>query len=113
MIMITHDLGIVCDVSHEVLVMYAGIVVEQAGVKALFEEPLHPYTQALFGTIPYLDKRASRLAVIPGEVPNPLRLPAGCPFHPRCGKRFGRCDKETPPLIEKDGGRMVRCFLYD
>jgi oligopeptide/dipeptide ABC transporter ATP-binding protein len=113
MIMITHDLGIVCDVSHEVMVMYAGVVVEQACVRDLFDEPLHPYTRALFGTIPYIVKRASRLEVIPGEVPNPLKLPSGCPFHPRCGKRFERCEKETPALQEKDGGRKVRCFLYE
>jgi oligopeptide/dipeptide ABC transporter ATP-binding protein len=113
MIMITHDLGIVCDVSHEVLVMYAGLAVEQATVRDLFDKPLHPYTRALFGTIPYLDKRASRLAVIPGEVPNPQRLPAGCPFHPRCDKRLARCDMEEPALRSMGDGRKVRCFLYE
>ena len=113
MIMITHDLGIVCDIAHEVIVMYAGVVVESADVKSLFDNPLHPYTEALFGTIPYLDKKASRLAVIPGEVPNPLSLPQGCPFHPRCSKCFSRCRAEHPQLYQKEGGRKVRCFLYE
>jgi oligopeptide/dipeptide ABC transporter ATP-binding protein len=113
MIMITHDLGIVCDVSHEVLVMYAGVTAESAAVGELFDEPLHPYTRALFGTIPYLDKKKARLSVIAGEVPNPLSLPTGCPFHPRCEKRFDRCSREYPPLYERPGGRKVRCFLYD
>ncbi len=113
MILITHDLGIVCDVAHEVIVMYAGVVVESADVRALFDEPLHPYTRALFGTIPYLDKKTERLSVIPGEVPNPLSLPTGCPFHPRCEKRFERCPREHPRLYDRGGGRKVRCFLYD
>jgi peptide/nickel transport system ATP-binding protein len=93
--------------------MYAGLVVESAGVNALFENPLHPYTKALFGTIPYLDQKVSRLSVIPGEVPNPLSLPEGCPFHPRCSRCFDRCRTEHPDLCEKEGGRKLRCFLYD
>jgi oligopeptide/dipeptide ABC transporter ATP-binding protein len=113
MIMITHDLGIVCDVSHEVMVMYAGIVVEQAGVRDLFDNPLHPYTRALFNTIPFMDKRKDRLEVIQGEVPNPLNLPFGCPFHPRCTKKMPRCETETPQLKTIESGRKVRCFLYE
>jgi oligopeptide/dipeptide ABC transporter ATP-binding protein len=111
MILITHDLGIVCDVAHEVVVMYAGQVVEHASVAELFSEPLHPYTVALFGTIPYLDKKQQRLSVIPGEVPDPLHVPAGCPFHPRCSRRFDRCERDIPPLFGR-GDREVRCFLY-
>jgi oligopeptide/dipeptide ABC transporter ATP-binding protein len=113
MIMITHDLGIVCDVSHEVLVMYAGLVVEQADVRALFDTPKHPYTNALFGTIPHIDKKAGKLEVIPGEVPNPLNLPSGCPFHPRCKKKMARCENEIPELKNMDNSRKVRCFLYE
>ena len=112
MIVITHDLGIVSDISHQVLVMYAGLAAEFAPTRALFASPLHPYTQSLLATIPYMHRKQKRLAVIPGEVPNPLHLPAGCPFHPRCPRAFDRCRREIPQIYSPKPDQQVRCFLY-
>ena len=83
-ILITHDLGVVAEVADDVLVMYAGRVVERAPVRALFEQPQHPYTVGLLGSIPRLEGEQRRLASIEGQVPSPLRLPAGCRFADRC-----------------------------
>jgi oligopeptide/dipeptide ABC transporter ATP-binding protein len=112
MIMITHDLGIVADIAHDVLVMYAGEAMEYCSTQELFDDPLHPYTSGLFATIPDIDKRQQELKVIPGEVPSPLAVPNGCPFHPRCERCFDRCTKEHPDLYEVKQGHKVRCFLY-
>jgi oligopeptide/dipeptide ABC transporter ATP-binding protein len=113
MILITHDLGVVSDIAHDIIVMYAGLVVEQATAQNLFDEPLHPYTQALFETLPDIAARKKRLAVIPGEVPNPQTLPAGCPFHPRCTRCMEKCKTDMPALTKKSDTRAVRCFLYE
>ncbi len=113
MIIISHDLGIVSDLAHEILVMYAGEAAEQAPAEELFRSPLHPYTQALLQTIPSLAGKKGRLTVIPGEVPNPLHIPDGCPFHPRCPKVMERCKTEHPPLYRAGTSHPVRCFLYD
>jgi oligopeptide/dipeptide ABC transporter ATP-binding protein len=83
-LMITHDLGVVADMADEVCVMYAGKIVERAGVKDLYGNPQHPYTIGLLGCIPRLSDSKTKLAVIPGNVPNPLQFPSGCRFHPRC-----------------------------
>ena len=112
MIMITHDLGIVADVSHDVLVMYAGEAAENAAVRELFDNPLHPYTRGLLETIPYVDRKRTSLKVIRGEVPNPVRIPEGCPFHPRCDRVMERCRNEHPAVYEPSPGHHVRCFLY-
>jgi len=113
MILISHDLGIVSDIAQQVIVMYAGQVVEQATVQQLFATPLHPYTKALLETIPSVQKKRDRLTVIPGEVPNPLHLPGGCAFHPRCSRAMDRCRSECPQLSQKSTDHPVRCFLYD
>jgi len=84
-LMITHDLGVVAEVAHDVCVMYAGKIVERAEAKELFGNPVHPYTQGLLRCIPRLSRVKDRLEVIPGVVPNPLHFPQGCKFHPRCG----------------------------
>ena len=93
-ILITHDLGVVAEVADDVVVMYAGRVVEQGPVNALFDAPQHPYTVGLLGSIPRLHGEQSRLAAIQGQVPNPLQLPAGCRFAQRCPFADARCHSE-------------------
>jgi peptide/nickel transport system ATP-binding protein len=112
-LLITHDLGVVAEMAQHVLVMYAGRVVEQAGVLELFDKPLHPYTQGLMRSIPALAvaEGRERLQAIPGVVPNLLELPAGCKFSDRCPYVFERCGVE-PGLIQVDG-RTARCWLYE
>ncbi|MBK7317575.1 MAG: ABC transporter ATP-binding protein [Anaerolineales bacterium] len=115
-ILITHDLGVVAEMAERVAVMYAGEIVEQAEVNSLFEQPLHPYTQGLIGSIPILGQIKERLDVIPGSVPNLVNLPAGCRFAPRCTARekFGLkiCTETKPELTDSAPGHKVRCWLY-
>jgi oligopeptide/dipeptide ABC transporter ATP-binding protein len=115
-ILITHDLGVVAEMAERVAVMYAGEIVEQADVNPLFEQPLHPYTQGLIGSIPILGQLKERLDVIPGSVPNLINLPSGCRFAPRCTARekFGLkiCTDFKPNLAEAAPGHQVRCWLY-
>ncbi len=115
-ILITHDLGVVAEMAERVAVMYAGEIVEQADVNPLFEQPLHPYTQGLIGSIPVLGQLKERLDVIPGSVPNLVNLPPGCRFAPRCAARekFGLsiCADVRPLLTESAPGHLVRCWLY-
>jgi peptide/nickel transport system ATP-binding protein len=112
-LIITHDLGVVSEVADRVVVMYAGQVVEEAVVEDLFENPLHPYTNGLMGSIPSIDQDHSRLTSIEGNVPSPENLPQGCRFAPRCPHAFGRCFGEMPELVRKQGNRSVRCFLHE
>ncbi len=109
-ILITHDLGVVAEVADEVVVMYAGRVVEQAPVRELFREPQHPYTVGLLGSIPRLDSEQTRLAAINGQVPNPLRMPAGCSFAERCPFADTQCRTAVPPLREVAPGRASACW---
>ncbi len=115
-ILITHDLGVVAEMADRVAVMYAGEIVEQAEVNALFDEPLHPYTQGLIGSIPVLGEIKEKLDVIPGSVPNLVNLPPGCRFAPRCQARVKHslniCTETEPDLDEVKPGHMVRCWLY-
>ncbi|MFN2216581.1 MAG: ABC transporter ATP-binding protein [Anaerolineales bacterium] len=111
-ILITHDLGVIADMVSRVAVMYAGKIVERTSIKALFAEPLHPYTQGLIGSIPILGRKKRRLDVIPGIVPNLIDLPPGCTFASRCSHKFDRCEKEMPDLIQLKPGHEVRCWLY-
>ncbi|MER3480341.1 MAG: dipeptide ABC transporter ATP-binding protein DppD [Meiothermus sp.] len=113
---ITHNLGVVAEMADRVVVMYGGRAVEEADVITTFKKPLMPYTMGLLNSIPRLDRAAEhkeRLEAIPGNVPNPLYMPAGCAFHPRC-KYFqaGRCDAQIPPLEDAGGGHMVRCVRW-
>lgn len=116
-ILITHDLGVIAEMAERVAVMYAGEIVEQADVNSLFEQPLHPYTQGLIGSIPVLGEIKERLDVIPGSVPNLVNLPPGCRFAPRCAARekFGLkiCTEVKPDLMEVKPGHSVRCWLYE
>ena len=115
-ILITHDLGVIAEMAERVAVMYAGRIVEQAEVKPLFSQPLHPYTKGLIGSIPVLGKIKDRLDVIPGSVPNLINLPPGCRFAPRCRSRVEYelkiCTEVEPDLIEVDPQHFVRCWLY-
>jgi oligopeptide/dipeptide ABC transporter ATP-binding protein len=115
-ILITHDLGIVAEMAERVAVMYAGEIVEQTDVITLFDEPLHPYTQGLIGSIPVLGEVKEKLTVIPGSVPNLINLPPGCRFAPRCQARvkynLGICTEVKPELKEAKPGHKVRCWLY-
>lgn len=107
---ITHDLGVVAELADHVAVMYASKVVEYASVKQLFSEPLHPYTQGLFKSRPSVtSKKGEPLTVIPGSVPNPLRFPPGCKFHPRCPIAVERCKSVEPQLRELRPGHWVAC----
>jgi peptide/nickel transport system ATP-binding protein len=99
-ILITHDLGVVAEVADEVAVMYSGKHRRTRRRAAIFEEPQHPYTVGLLGSIPRLDVERARLASIEGQVPNPLRRPAGCNFADRCPFAIDRCRAEVPPLME-------------
>ncbi len=112
--MITHDLAVIAEVSDDVLVAYAGKALEYANVKTIFREPRHPYTQALYDSIPRLtDTKKRRLEVIPGIVPNPLEFPSGCRFHPRCKFAKSFCQKEEPELEQVGDTHKVRCFIYN
>ena len=115
-ILITHDLGVVAEMAERVAVMYAGEIVEQTDVNSLFDEPLHPYTQGLIGSIPILGEIKEKLDVIPGSVPNLINLPPGCRFAPRCHARvqYGLtiCDDVKPELDEVKPEHQVRCWLY-
>jgi oligopeptide/dipeptide ABC transporter ATP-binding protein len=113
MIMITHNLGIVGDIAHNVMVMYAGLMMEYAPVGKLFETPLHPYTVNLLETVPHLNNKKSRLTVIPGEVPTLSSIPSGCPFHPRCSRCMDKCKVAEPQLTTVSDNHQVRCFLYE
>jgi len=109
-IMITHDLGVVSEVSDRVAVMYAGKVVEIADVMDLFKEPLHPYTQGLLNSIPIIGAEKKRLSSIGGVVPNLIDPMPGCVFEPRCSKAMESC--KTRPMMKKINGRIVACHLY-
>ena len=109
-ILITHDLGVVAEVADDVLVMYAGRAVEQAPVAALFEQPQHPYTVGLLGSIPRLDIEQERLASIEGQVPDPLRRPPGCRFAERCPFADVQCRAAEPPLRTVAPGHASACW---
>jgi oligopeptide/dipeptide ABC transporter ATP-binding protein len=115
-ILITHDLGIVAEMADRVAVMYAGEIVEEADVRTIFRNPLHPYTKGLIGSIPVLGALRDRLEVIPGVVPSMIDLPAGCRFAPRCGPRVEHglqiCTQQEPDLREVEEGHKARCWLY-
>ena len=109
-LIITHDLGVIAEVADEVLVMYAGKIVESAKVADLFADPQHPYTIGLLGSIPRLDVERERLSTIEGTVPSANNQPAGCRFSPRCPFADARCIAEPPPLREIAAGHRVACW---
>ncbi|MDZ7800607.1 MAG: ABC transporter ATP-binding protein [Trueperaceae bacterium] len=113
---ITHDLGVIAEMADRVVVMYAGRAVEEANVESIYAHPRMPYTAGLLNSIPRVDKAADlqdRLESIPGNVPNPLSLPPGCSFHPRCKYAQEKCKQTTPELEDAGDGHMVRCIRWD
>jgi oligopeptide/dipeptide ABC transporter ATP-binding protein len=116
-ILITHDLGVVAEMCNRVDVMYAGRIVEEAGVVDLFQNPKHPYTTALIGSTPVLGQTDKDLVTIPGSVPNLIDLPEGCKFAPRCTARIENdldiCTEEEPQLKKIGQEHWVRCWLYE
>ena len=110
---IAHDLSVIYYISDRVAVMYLGHIVEQGATDSLFDNPRHPYTQALLAAIPRVSKTARRERIIlPGGVPSPIDPPSGCPFHPRCFARLGPiCEQELPPFFQV-GEQKVACWIY-
>jgi oligopeptide/dipeptide ABC transporter ATP-binding protein len=108
--LITHDLGVIAEMADDVVVMYAGKVVENASAMTVFEEPHHPYSKGLLNSIPHMGNRKARLEVIRGTVPNPLNLPKGCLFKRRCPYAMPICDT-APPLQRIGPDHLSRCWL--
>lgn len=111
--LITHDLGVVAEVCDRVVIMYAGRIVEDAPVEQIFQEPLHPYTKGLMASIPGRNEQEQDLAAIKGSVPNLIRPPEGCRFHPRCPNAEEVCQQKIPALKTFKEGHNIACFLYD
>jgi oligopeptide transport system ATP-binding protein len=113
MLFITHNLGVVAEIADRVMVMYAGRVVEQAPLRRLFGAPLMPYTRGLLRSVPTLAERHVALAAIPGNVPDPANLPAGCAFTPRCAHALAQiCDAGLPALDAAEPAHLVRCVRW-
>jgi len=109
---ITHDLGVIAEIADRVAVMYAGRIVEEADVNALFKDPLHPYTQGLLASLPKLSELDKEIQQLPGAVPDAINPPGGCSFHPRCKYVMDHCRTKQPELKEVKAGQKVACYLY-
>ena len=112
LIFVTHNLGIVAKMCDRVAVMYAGRIIEQAPVRALFDDPKHPYTRALIGSVPKLGSK-DPLYSIAGQPPNLADRPTGCSFHPRCPDALPRCTTDEPRDVHVDDGSVARCWLVE
>ncbi len=110
LLMITHNLGIISELCQKVAVMYAGSIIEYGTVKEVFSHPAHPYTVGLLGAIPSLTGPRNRLNAIPGDVANPVSLPSGCRFHPRCAHCTEKCSEEMPAMIKINDDHYVACY---
>ncbi len=109
---ITHDLGVVSQVAHDIAVMYLGRVVEAGQTRSVLKNPQHPYTKGLLNALPAVNRLKKRLSPIGGDIPGPLERPTGCPFHTRCAQAIaGLCDHITPPPTEITAGHKVSCHL--
>ena len=108
-ILITHDLGVVAEMCDKVAIMYCGMIMEYGTLRDVYKNPAHPYTQGLFDSLPDLDTEVPRLKPIPGMVPDPTELPAGCPFENRCARATERCKTKCPKLRTLSGTHTVRC----
>jgi peptide/nickel transport system ATP-binding protein len=112
-LLVSHDLGVIAEITDRVVVMYAGKVVETGEVREIFRHPAHPYTQALLQSIPRVDDDRRRLYQIPGGVPSPATRPPGCPFAPRCPSRLVICAQEMPPMFTLGREHKAACWLND
>ena len=110
MLLITHDLGVVAEMCSRVAIIYAGEVVEIGTARDIFKNRSHPYTQGLFNSLPSVTGEKTKLKPIPGAMPDPSNLPAGCPFAPRCGYACEKCMAEHPELLPVEGEHYVRCW---
>ncbi|PWW65506.1 ABC transporter ATP-binding protein [Actinokineospora spheciospongiae] len=113
LILITHDLGVVAEVADRIAVMYAGRIVEQADARSVYRRPGHPYTAALLDSLPRLDQKGTELNTIKGLPPSLLRIPDGCPFHPRCARAQDVCRTEVPPQHRPEPGRLSACHFAE
>lgn len=111
--MITHDLGVIAEISDRVAVMYAGKIIEYTDAETLFGDPGHPYTWGLMNSIPRLDEEVDRLQAIPGNVPDPLDFPEGCKFNSRCTIAEEKCFSEEPDIEEIESGHEIRCWYHE
>ena len=111
-ILITHDLGVVAEMCDNCAVMYGGELVEYGTLEQVFDNPKHPYTRALYKSIPSLDKDVHRLEVIPGLVPDPSDLPEYCSFYERCSEKCEKCNKYDPVSTEVEPGHYAKCLQY-
>jgi len=109
---ITHDLSVIAEMAQKVAVMYLGKMVEMAAVGPLFDNPKHPYTIGLMGSVPSVSKGKERLATIPGVVPSLFNIPEGCPYYDRCPDARDVCREKLPPMTEVAAGHFVRCWNY-
>ena len=113
MIFITHDLGVIAQIAHNVAVMYLGRVIEEGNTQSVIFDPKHPYTRGLLAALPRLDVEARRLIPVGGDIPSPLARPAGCPFHTRCTEIIqGRCNLQIPNVTSIDENHRVSCYLH-
>ena len=112
MILITHDLGVVAEMCDHCAVMYGGEIVEYGGVEQIFDNPKHPYTKALYRSIPSLDQDVERLHVIPGMVSDPTDLPSYCTFYDRCEEKCEECGRHDPWAVDIEPGHWAKCFKY-
>lgn len=109
---ISHNVAAVAEFCDEVAVMYGGMLVEYSTATNVFKRPKHPYTQALLGSVPRVDRTLDKFAAIPGEVPSLINRPSGCIFHPRCSRAMSVCSAEVPRLVEVELGHWAACHLY-
>ncbi len=110
-IFISHDLGLISEICDDVLVMYAGEMIEYTSLEQLFAHPVHPYTHLLLNSIPRLDRKRGQLTEIPGQVPSPANYPSGCKFHPRCPYAREKCTRESPPVSKLENLHQHRCWF--
>lgn len=111
LMVITHDFGVVAELCDQVMVMYGGQVMENGPVRAVLQQPQHPYTQGLLASMPTLKKTGEQLYSMPGDSPDPINLPHGCPFEPRCSQRVLECQLAKPERILSEDGRQVFCHV--
>ncbi len=111
-IFISHDLGVISEMTDRVIVMYCGRIIEESATRNIIKDPKHPYTIGLIKSKPQIHEKIDKLVPISGSVPNPLQMPSGCPYHPRCEHAMEICAEEMPEKTEAGSGHHVKCWLY-